>query len=42
MGRFLNHSCDPNLLPVRVTVNHEVPSIAFFTGQAIEAGKELG
>ncbi|XP_066496942.1 histone-lysine N-methyltransferase EHMT1-like [Tiliqua scincoides] len=42
VGRFLNHSCEPNLVPVRVTVSHEIPSIAFFTSQAIEAGKELG
>lgn len=42
VGRFLNHSCDPNLVPVRVAVSHEVPSIAFFTTRVIQAGEELG
>ncbi|XP_066496943.1 histone-lysine N-methyltransferase EHMT1-like [Tiliqua scincoides] len=42
VGRFLNHSCDPNLVPVRVAVGHEVPGIAFFTNRGIQAGEELG
>lgn len=42
VGRFLNHFCDPNLVSVRVTVGHEIPSIAFFTNRAVQAGKELG
>ncbi|KAJ6650368.1 hypothetical protein lerEdw1_010928, partial [Lerista edwardsae] len=42
VGRFLNHSCDPNLVPVRVVVGHEIPGIAFFTNRCVQAGEELG
>ncbi|KAF7242953.1 Histone-lysine N-methyltransferase EHMT1, partial [Varanus komodoensis] len=42
VGRFLNHSCRPNLVALQVAVGHEVPGIAFFSTRAIQAGEELG
>lgn len=42
VGRFLNHSCAPNLVPVRVAMGHEIPGIAFFTNRPVQAGEELG
>ncbi|CAI5791747.1 histone-lysine N-methyltransferase EHMT1-like [Podarcis lilfordi] len=41
VGRFLNHSCQPNLLALPVVVGHEIPGIAFFSARAIQAGEEL-
>ncbi|XP_008550725.1 histone-lysine N-methyltransferase EHMT2 isoform X2 [Microplitis demolitor] len=45
LARFINHSCAPNLLPVRVFVEHQdlhFPRIAFFANRDIEADEELG
>ncbi|NXP47279.1 EHMT2 methyltransferase, partial [Heliornis fulica] len=45
IGRFLNHLCDPNLVPVRVFTSHQdprFPTITFFTRRHVEAGEELG
>jgi histone-lysine N-methyltransferase SETMAR len=41
VGRFINHSCDPNLYMVPVRVNNEIPKIALFALKNIEAGSEL-
>ncbi|XP_046670133.1 histone-lysine N-methyltransferase EHMT2 isoform X2 [Homalodisca vitripennis] len=45
IARFINHSCMPNLLPVRVFIDHQdlhFPRIAFFANQDIQASEELG
>ncbi|XP_012253973.2 histone-lysine N-methyltransferase EHMT1 isoform X2 [Athalia rosae] len=45
LARFINHSCAPNLLPVRVFVEHQdlhFPKIAFFANRDIDADEELG
>uniref|UniRef100_A0A1B6ECU3 Histone-lysine N-methyltransferase n=2 Tax=Clastoptera arizonana TaxID=38151 RepID=A0A1B6ECU3_9HEMI len=45
IARFINHNCVPNLLPVRVFINHQdlhFPRIAFFANRDIEANEELG
>ncbi|XP_046738026.1 histone-lysine N-methyltransferase EHMT2 isoform X1 [Diprion similis] len=45
LARFINHSCAPNLLPVRVFVEHQdlhFPRIAFFANRDIDADEELG
>ncbi|KAH9518943.1 hypothetical protein Btru_008757 [Bulinus truncatus] len=41
IGRFINHSCDPNLIMVPVRINHSVPRLALFANQNIIAGEEL-
>jgi histone-lysine N-methyltransferase SETMAR len=41
IGRYLNHSCDPNLLACPVRVDCLVPRIALFATKDIEAGSEL-
>jgi len=44
IGRYLNHSCNPNVFVQNVFVNsHDLrfPSIAFFTFQFVPAGQEL-
>ncbi|XP_041080135.1 histone-lysine N-methyltransferase SETMAR [Polyodon spathula] len=41
VGRFLNHSCQPNLFMVPVRVNSVVPKLALFAGRDILAGEEL-
>ncbi|KAF7654333.1 hypothetical protein LDENG_00071300 [Lucifuga dentata] len=41
VGRFLNHSCLPNLLMVPVRVHSEVPRLALFAGRDIRAREEL-
>ncbi|XP_005096981.1 histone-lysine N-methyltransferase SETMAR [Aplysia californica] len=40
-GRFINHSCDPNLIMVPVRVNHSVPRLALFARRDIMAGEEF-
>jgi histone-lysine N-methyltransferase SETMAR len=40
-GRYINHSCDPNLAPQLVRVGSFVPSVAFFCARDIAAGEEL-
>lgn len=41
IGRFINHSCDPNLLMVSVRVNHNVPRLALFARRDIQSNEEL-
>ncbi|XP_061119230.1 histone-lysine N-methyltransferase EHMT1 isoform X1 [Conger conger] len=45
ISRFINHTCEPNLFPVRVFTSHQdlrFPHIAFFASRNISAGEELG
>ncbi|KAM6399913.1 histone-lysine N-methyltransferase EHMT1 isoform 2-T2 [Rhynochetos jubatus] len=45
VSRFINHLCEPNLIPVRVFMSHQdlrFPRIAFFSTRHIEAGEEIG
>ncbi|XP_006137224.2 histone-lysine N-methyltransferase EHMT1 isoform X3 [Pelodiscus sinensis] len=45
ISRFINHLCEPNLIPVRVFMSHQdlrFPRIAFFSTRQIEAGEEIG
>ncbi|NWU83478.1 SETMR methyltransferase, partial [Onychorhynchus coronatus] len=41
VGRFLNHSCEPNLVMVPVRVHSAVPRLALFAAADIPAGEEL-
>lgn len=41
VGRFLNHSCQPNLTMVPVRVHSVVPRLALFSSRDIEPGEEL-
>ncbi|XP_036905437.1 histone-lysine N-methyltransferase SETMAR [Sturnira hondurensis] len=41
VGRFLNHSCEPNLLMVPVRVDSMVPRLALFAAKDIWPGEEL-
>jgi hypothetical protein len=41
VGRFANHSCDPNLLMVPVRVDTPVPRLALFARRDVSAGEEL-
>ncbi|XP_054641725.1 histone-lysine N-methyltransferase SETMAR [Dunckerocampus dactyliophorus] len=41
VGRFLNHSCMPNLFMVPVRVHSVVPRLALFAGRDIDAQEEL-
>ena len=43
--RFINHSCDPNLMPVKVFTSHQdlrFPHIAMFASREIKKGDVLG
>ncbi|XP_054853482.1 histone-lysine N-methyltransferase EHMT1 isoform X2 [Eublepharis macularius] len=45
ISRFINHLCEPNLIPVRVFMSHQdlrFPRIAFFSSRYIQAGEEIG
>uniref|UniRef100_A0A6P8SEV2 [histone H3]-lysine(9) N-methyltransferase n=1 Tax=Geotrypetes seraphini TaxID=260995 RepID=A0A6P8SEV2_GEOSA len=45
ISRFINHLCEPNLIPVRIFMSHQdlrFPRIAFFSSRKIEAGEQLG
>ncbi|XP_053412555.1 histone-lysine N-methyltransferase EHMT1 isoform X5 [Nycticebus coucang] len=45
VSRFINHHCEPNLVPVRVFMSHQdlrFPRIAFFSTRPIQAGEQLG
>ncbi|CAM9664666.1 unnamed protein product [Lampetra planeri] len=45
VSRFINHLCEPNLVPVRVFMSHQdlrFPRIAFFSSRHVLAGEELG
>lgn len=35
VSRFINHSCDPNLVAIPVRIDHSVPHIAFFASRYI-------
>lgn len=42
--RFFNHSCSPNVVPIRVYFEHQdlrFPKIAFFAAADIEADEEI-
>ncbi|XP_061474542.1 histone-lysine N-methyltransferase SETMAR [Rhineura floridana] len=41
VGRFLNHSCDPNLFMVPVRIDSMVPKLALFASRDICANEEL-
>ncbi|KAK3577904.1 hypothetical protein CHS0354_008297 [Potamilus streckersoni] len=41
IGRFLNHSCDPNLFMVAVRVNNMIPKLCLFARREISPGEEL-
>lgn len=45
IARFINHSCSPNLVPVKVFAEHQdlrFPHIALFANRDIQKGEELG
>ncbi|UYV82178.1 hypothetical protein LAZ67_21001276 [Cordylochernes scorpioides] len=45
ISRFINHLCEPNIIPVKVFVDHQdlgFPRIAFFSFRDIKAFEELG
>jgi histone-lysine N-methyltransferase SETMAR len=39
--RFLNHSCEPNLIAVPIRVNFTIPNIGFFSVRPIHPNEEL-
>ncbi|XP_020035657.1 histone-lysine N-methyltransferase SETMAR isoform X1 [Castor canadensis] len=41
VGRFLNHSCEPNLLMIPVRIDSMVPKLALFAAKDILPGEEL-
>ena len=41
IGRYINHSCDPNLIMVPVRVSSMVPHLALFARKKIKEGEEL-
>ena len=41
IGRFINHSCEPNLFMVPVRVNLTIPHLALFALRDIASGEEL-
>jgi len=41
LGRFINHSCDPNLVMMPVRINHPIPRLALFSRRTLTAGEEL-
>ncbi|XP_059161281.1 histone-lysine N-methyltransferase SETMAR-like [Physella acuta] len=41
IARFINHSCDPNLIMVPVRVNHSIPRLALFACRDITLNEEL-
>ena len=41
VGRFINHSCDPNLFMVPVRINNSVPRIGLFALHDIGEGEEV-
>ncbi|CAB3372667.1 Hypothetical predicted protein [Cloeon dipterum] len=45
IARFINHMCSPNLMPVKVFIDHQdlkFPRIALFANRDIAADEELG
>ena len=41
IGRYLNHSCDPNLSMMTIRSNTMIPQVAFFANRVIDPGEEL-
>ena len=41
VGRFINHSCDPNLFMIPVRINNDVPRMGLFALRDVAAGEEL-
>uniref|UniRef100_A0A336LCY3 CSON003567 protein n=1 Tax=Culicoides sonorensis TaxID=179676 RepID=A0A336LCY3_CULSO len=41
IGRYLNHSCDPNCTVVSVRIDSPIPKLAFFALKDMAAGEEL-
>ncbi|KAL4226563.1 hypothetical protein ACF0H5_014548 [Mactra antiquata] len=41
IGRFINHSCEPNMCIRPVRVHNLVPRVCFFVNRDIKAGEEL-
>ncbi len=41
IGRFINHSCDPNLVVIPVRIDNIIPHAAFFALKDIECGQEV-
>ena len=45
VSRFINHLCEPNLVPVKVFVDHQdvrFPRMCFFAQRDIQPDEELG
>lgn len=40
-GRFINHSCDPNLIMIPVRIDSLIPTLALFAVKEIAANSEL-
>jgi histone-lysine N-methyltransferase SETMAR len=41
VGRFINHSCVPNLVMLPVRVDNNVPKLCLFSARDISSGEEL-
>lgn len=41
VGRFINHSCEPNLYFEFVRISHFIPHVAFYANRKIRKGEEL-
>ena len=41
IGRFINHSCEPNLNFEFIRIKHYIPHVAFFANKDISKGEEL-
>ncbi len=41
IGRYANHSCDPNMLLTPVRFDSSTPHVALFTNRDVQAGQEL-
>lgn len=41
IGRYINHSCDPNCNLVPIRINNTIPKLCIFSKQDIEANQEL-
>jgi SET domain-containing protein len=45
IARFINHLCEPNVIPVKLFIDHQdlrFPRICFFASRDIKAYEELG
>lgn len=41
VGRFFNHSCEPNLKVIKVNCGRDYSLIAFFAKESVEPNEEL-